>query len=82
MPDEIAKEKKKLIEKGLEEAKKLVKQAKKEPFPDEESLLEEQHRLAKMEKDLGEVLEPRKIKKPDHHMDEAEKIELKKIKKK
>lgn len=80
--EKISKEEAEMINKGLKEAKALEKDIKKEPFPDEESLLDEQHKLVKMEKNLDSILEPREIKKPDHHLEEAEKVEIKKKEKK
>ena len=81
--ERISQEAQQLKDVALKKAKILEQHAKKEPFPDGESLLEKHHSLVKGEKKLDDMLEPRTIKKPDHHLDEAEKTKLKskKIKK-
>jgi len=88
--EEIEKEKRKAkeriskrrLEKGLAKAKILGEHAKDEPFPSEESLLEAHKKIVQQEKKISQILEPRNIRKPNHHLEEAEKVSLKKAKKK
>ena len=70
---QVSDKKRNLIDKILAKARSLISD---EPFPDDKSLLDEQHKVVEMEKKLGNLLEPRTIKKPTHHLKQAEKVKL------
>ena len=61
---------------SLKRAELLEQHARIEPFPTGDALLKAHKDLVRQEKKLSKLLSPRTIKKPDHHLKEAEMVPL------